>query len=222
MSKQKKPLTPAQRRAPVEQALAAYQKQAADLTSAEKIAEILKDESDRGVVTTYVSFIEDTLVDRVVEKLGIPPDSRKKLTKGSGALSNVYAVTDLAVALDLIPPSIEETLAVLRMMRNACAHCRREINLQTPELRDALVLLFEDQGGNADKLLLGLNRTATRDIFIVMCGSVLSTIANEASFTDPETHLRRAVAVVQKLRSAPAPLPRRRRSPVSHETPETS
>lgn len=134
------------RRRTILEALGSYQRITAASMSADEMADIVADESDRGVVVILVSLIEDLLLHRLQE--AFVPMSRaqlKNLTRAGGLLSNFDDRINLAHALDIIDEDTVEMLQVMRTMRNACAHSRKRITFDTQELRDALTLLIEDQ-----------------------------------------------------------------------------
>lgn len=127
------------------EALAQYQKQGAISGNVGEMADMLIEESDRGVVVILGSLIEDILLEELTKKF-IPLDKseQKNLSRAGGLLSTFDHRIRLAHALGMIDSDLVETLQIIKAMRNACAHSRREITFQTDELRYALSLLFDD------------------------------------------------------------------------------
>jgi hypothetical protein len=131
-------------------ALGAYQKQGAISQNVGHMADMLMDESDRGVVVILGSLIEDILLERLWEELDITDEKqRKELTRGGSLLSTFEDKIKLAQAMGVIDAEIAKSLQTMKAMRNACAHSRRHIDLQTPELANVLALLFDGESAEA-------------------------------------------------------------------------
>lgn len=127
-------------------ALAQYQKQGIISDNVGDMAEMLMDESDRGVVVILGSLIEDILLDELVERfVPLEGKDRKNLVRAGGPLSSFDHRIKIAQAMGLIDADMVDTLQIVKAMRNACAHSRRDINFQTDELRNTLSLLFHEE-----------------------------------------------------------------------------
>ena len=142
--------SPRQARQRALEALGAYQKRGTVSDDLSEIVEMLMDESDRGVVVILGSLLEDALLSRIEESfIPLTQTQRKNLIRSGGLLSNFDDRLNLAHALGLISESVVEELQVIKAMRNACAHSRLELTFVTPELRDALVLVFAGETAEA-------------------------------------------------------------------------
>lgn len=127
-------------------ALGAYQKQGRISHSVGEMADMLMDESDRGVVVILGSLIEDLLLDRLSESfVTLTPGQMKNLTRAGGLLSGFDDRINLAQALGIIDDDDTQALKIVKAMRNACAHSRLNIDFKTAELKNALALLFDDE-----------------------------------------------------------------------------
>ncbi|MEZ5734702.1 MAG: hypothetical protein R3E09_02675 [Novosphingobium sp.] len=125
-------------------ALGAYQKRGRDNYDLGEMADMLTDESDRGVVVLLGSLLEDILFERLTESfVSMSKTQKKELTRGGGPLSSFDQRANVAAALGLIDYSLIEALDVFKAMRNACAHSRHHIDFNTAELRNVMALLFD-------------------------------------------------------------------------------
>lgn len=141
-----KPQTEEARRKEILEALGSYQKRGRTEPNIKRLSDILTDESDRGVVVILGSMVEDLLLERLLRHfVSLTPAQKKNLTRGGGLLNSFDHRITLAQSLGLIDQEMVEMLAVLKAMRNACAHSRLDINFTTPELRNALTLLWEGE-----------------------------------------------------------------------------
>jgi len=83
------------------------------------------------------------LLSHILDHFGeISPALIKDLTRSGGALGTWAQQTNLALALGIIHEQDASDLEVFRVMRNACAHSRQPLDFNTPQLRDAIGLLF--------------------------------------------------------------------------------
>lgn len=146
--------------------LAEYQKRGRISYDVASMSEMIADESDRGVVVILGSLLEDLLLERLLKRfIGLAPKAQKDLVRGGGPLSSQFQRIALAQALGLIDEDMFQMLEVIRAMRNACAHSRRDIDFRTPELRNALALLFE--GENADAVRAAQSEVGLRLMFVI-------------------------------------------------------
>jgi hypothetical protein len=149
-----------QRHKQVLDALAQYQAQGAVPAA---LARVLETESDRALVTILGSYVEDALLERIITELPSGGESRKALLKG-GPLRSVEHRIALAKAMGILPDHHARLVNVVRAMRNACAHSRLDISLETPELRNALALLTPDP--MAKTIVEGTNEGSLRGLFV--------------------------------------------------------
>jgi hypothetical protein len=147
-------------------ALGSYQKRGRIADDVEGLANMLVDESDRGVVVILGSMVEDILLERLLEQFGsLTPAQTKNLARAGGLLNNFDHRITLAHAMGLIDEEMVETLQTVKAMRNACAHSRLDITFGTPELRDTLALLFDAE--NAQEIRDSRSPVAQRIMFLV-------------------------------------------------------
>lgn len=157
-------MTPKKKRAKVLEALSHYQKRGG-LDDIEVTADTLSSESHRGTIVIVGSITEDILLDAILAKLTLTEERKKNMLRGGGVLSNWAHRTNLAVALGILDDDDADILEVLKSMRNACAHSRSHIDLNTPELKEALCLLFDDD--DAATILTVDNPHALAALFIL-------------------------------------------------------
>src|SRR5688500_9446577 len=108
-------------------ALADYQSRGDVMLTSKDLQKLLRDESDRGLVILLATYIEDRLLDRICKAMPNGEECRRSLTKG-GPLRSFEHRLAIARALNLVSEMHLENLDVLRAMRNACAHSRRDIS----------------------------------------------------------------------------------------------
>lgn len=132
------------------EALGSYQKRGAISDDIGEMADLLVNESARGVVVILGSLIEDLLLERLMGSFVSLTDPQKKnLIRGGGLLGTFEHRITLAHTLGIIDQNLVEMLQVVKAMRNACAHSRLDIGFETPELHAVLALLFEGQAAKA-------------------------------------------------------------------------
>lgn len=108
----------------------------------------LDGESDRAAIILAATALEDHF-ERAVRDRMIPheetDDIYKLLFGGQGPLSSFSAKINFARALGLISERAWEEAHIIREMRNACAHSRRSISLDTKELFTVFQLLLREE-----------------------------------------------------------------------------
>jgi hypothetical protein len=100
--------------------------------------------SDRAAIIIIASYVEDGLeavLRRQMRELDAETDSQ--LFGGDGAISSFSKKTKLAYALNLIDKTTKNRIDDLREMRNACAHTKRYIGLEVPELANVCKRFLE-------------------------------------------------------------------------------
>jgi hypothetical protein len=212
-----KPPSPEKVRKDTLEALARYQKRGAVLTDTAAIAERLKNESDRGTVIILVTYVEDALLDRVLDKMNptLTPAQRKKLTSPGAPLNSFAAVTNVALAMGLVEDWEAEILEVLKAMRNACAHSRLEIDFGTKELQQATMLLVGKSDDGPPHNLHNAPSEVFRMLFIFTATMMLNA---GAVTTEPYKQALELFGMIRPGGSSPQkqnaqPAQGRRRSP---------
>ena len=156
------------------EALGNYQRQDGRDLGVEGIGQLLESESDRGIVVIFGSFIEDALRTRILLKLGQPsPAAAKNLTRNGGALSNWAQLISMAVVLGVIDEADTGLFECLKAMRNACAHSRKHIDFETPELLSVFYLMVDQ---NTAERIARLSREHRRMIFVLVCSCILDRV----------------------------------------------
>lgn len=187
------------------EALGRYQNRGAILTDNDAIGEMLANESDRGVVIILGSFIEDALLDRILE--AFPPMSaarRKNLVRSGGPLNSFSARVNLGLALGVLTDEDAAMLDVIKAMRNACAHSRHDISFTTPELRSALLLLF---GGESLEVLQNTtNEVMLNSAFIFVSSYLLGILVGETKEESEDRVSRMVAEMTQRAREEAAKL----------------
>ena len=103
---------------------------------------------------------------------------QKNLVRAGGLLSNFDDRINLAQALGLLDADMVDSLRSIKAMRNACAHCRRDIGFSTPEMREVLALFFQTE--SAEALRQSNNPFVLRTSFIALYLIVSAIIKGEA------------------------------------------
>jgi hypothetical protein len=138
----------------------------------QNLFDLVDGESDRGAVVIIGSVLEDFLLNRILSKLRpLGASDVKNLIRSGGLVSTFADKVTLAHALDLIDDDLVEMLDVVKAMRNACAHSRRDIGFTNPVLQNALLLLFENR--NVEELKGSTDRNFMRYAFVVSTGYLL-------------------------------------------------
>lgn len=188
---EKKAPDPAARRKGVLERLGSYQKYGHFSGDKIPLGHAFAHESDRAVVIICGALIEDMLTERVIRAMPSGDEMRKDLTRPGAPLNSFAATTAIALAMGLIDEGTGELLEVLKAMRNACAHSRKDIDFATPELKEALKLLL---GGDTLKLAESTNnRMGLRFLFI----NVISYLQNLVRGLTPRQASERAEEVFE-------------------------
>lgn len=107
----------------------------------------LESESDRGAIMIAATQVEDMLEHRIVQMMpnALASNSlRKEIFEQDGPISSFSRKTTIAYALGIIDAPYRRLIEIVREMRNACAHSRKPISMQTPELRAIAEVLIAD------------------------------------------------------------------------------
>ena len=95
----------------------------------------LDSDNDRAFIILHVSFVENSLTEAIIKKLpGYSQDIDNELFGPNAPLSTLSDKIRIAFAMCIFGPSARSHLDELREMRNACAHSKRPISFETPEL----------------------------------------------------------------------------------------
>src|SRR5918993_2021289 len=163
---------------PIE-ALGRVQRQGALLADEDAVLTMLSNESDRGVVLILGSFIEDDLAEAICKKFKPMSSTEPQTMVERGPLKDFNSRVLMGRALGIISEADARVLGVIKAMRNACAHSRRDITFGTPELLDALYMMLSPQ----DVAILQRSRSqwVARATFIYACSYVMGVFRGETA-----------------------------------------
>jgi hypothetical protein len=144
---------------------------------AEEIVKSLTSESDRGAFILAATSIEDTLEFALAKKMPVLATdnaARNELFGGQGTISAYSDKTLLAYALGIIDGRARKDIDLVRHIRNACAHSRLPLTMNTEALVEAVKAALGEQTLSA----LANHEPATlRIMFIVHCAELASYVA---------------------------------------------
>jgi hypothetical protein len=136
-----------------------YQKMSAAMS---KVTQELSLESDRGCVVLAFAWIDDE-VTRNLQRF-LLPSVRTSLKSdellGVGQpLGDASSKIDLSLRLGLMHPSTHQSLHLLRKLRNDFAHLSSNLTFETPNVRDRVLAVFD----NEELMLNGLWQATIAD-----------------------------------------------------------
>lgn len=107
-------------------------------------------ESDRAAVILASSQLDDLLANaiamRMSESMDIQVGDMETIFRPSGPLGTFSARAEIANLFGIIDNETYAQLAILREMRNACAHSKHAITFKDPLLRNVAIHLFKPNG----------------------------------------------------------------------------
>ncbi len=117
-------------------ALRNFAKSANPQTSDERLRDELEGQNDRASFLLLGSFVENAAQAGLLRAMraDLSNEDKEALFDGTGPLSSLSARIQAAYAFNVIDREARNQLMQLKEMRNACAHTRRHISLETPEL----------------------------------------------------------------------------------------
>lgn len=107
----------------------------------------LENESDRGAIILAATNVEDTLELRLMDMLpNLKEDetARKLVFEQDGPISSFSRKLLMAYATGIVDTQYRKLIDLVREIRNACAHCRKPLSLEVPELLEACKVLLAD------------------------------------------------------------------------------
>lgn len=104
--------------------------------------------SDRAFVILLTSILEDVLTFRIARHLSFVPDEAQfdYIFRFEGPLGTFSARTEIAYLFGFIDECTRSQISDMREMRNACAHSKRPIDFDVPELASVAKRLFHPNG----------------------------------------------------------------------------
>jgi hypothetical protein len=104
-------------------------------------------ESDRGAIILAATHLEDNLMIAILA--GLPTLQRDEVAfrdmfENDGPLSTFSSRIAMAYGMGLATAQMKKEMDLIRVIRNSCAHSRKPISLDTPELRIAVLRLLSD------------------------------------------------------------------------------
>ncbi|AYG71004.1 MULTISPECIES: hypothetical protein [unclassified Rhizobium] len=140
------------------------------------IVDSLKSESDRSMVVIAGSILEDELQSRIQRTLiQLDKEDSQRFFGFDGLAGTFSSKILMAYSLGLIDSHTRYLLDIVREVRNACAHSRMPVNFDTPELKNATVLLLPES------LRKKSNRDQLRAQFLTVTSMLLTIIARGKS-----------------------------------------
>lgn len=132
------------------------------------VAQAYQDESDRGAIILAATHLEDNLLMAILA--GLPVLQRDEVAfrdmfENEGPLSTFSSRIAMAYGMGLATAQMKKEMDLIRVIRNSCAHSRRPISLETPELRTAVLNLLSD----TDDLLVKTDSPTLRMAFTLHC-----------------------------------------------------
>ena len=125
-----------------------------DNDNAQEILADLHAESDRGAFILAATSVEDTLewvLGARMSVLETDETARKEVFGAQGTISTYADKILIAYALGIIDREGRKQIDLVREIRNACAHSRRRLTMDTPTLVDAVKAAIGDDVLNAIK-----------------------------------------------------------------------
>ncbi|QKK98381.1 hypothetical protein GEV38_21505 [Pseudomonas sp. 13159349] len=113
-------------------------------TAFRAVAQALKHETDRGTVVLATAWLDESLT-KVLQKFMPPKSGTKDDLLGPGkALGDLGTKITLASRLNLIPETMRKSLDLCRKLRNDFAHLASDLTFDTPNVRDRVLELFNE------------------------------------------------------------------------------
>jgi hypothetical protein len=125
-------------------------------------------ESDRGAAILTATGVEDTLEWACARKMKLKPEALDAVFGFDGLAGTFSAKIHLAFALGIIDRETHDQIDLLREIRNACAHSRKPINFELPELKAITLVAIKD----LTPILQLQQPGALRDGFVLTCNYV--------------------------------------------------
>ena len=104
----------------------------------------VRGESDRACIIMNGSMLERFLVHELTNKMpSINSDGRSTVFQFEGPCGSFSNRIRMAQALGIIDRGTRKRLDLIREMRNVAAHAHADVGFQTPEIRAAVLALFD-------------------------------------------------------------------------------
>jgi hypothetical protein len=128
--------------------LGRYWKNRGDLPDAHWLANEIQNESDRTAIILFATLLDDTLITRLSAIFGAKLDSNEfdHIFRYEGPLGSFSSRIEISSLFKILDDITCEQLHCIREMRNACAHTKRPISFETPELLSVSKRLFSPRG----------------------------------------------------------------------------
>jgi hypothetical protein len=124
-------------------------------------------ESDRASIVLFAALIENFVQERLKELMpSLNADEKARIFGFEGPCGSFSNRIRMAQALEMIDRPTRRKLELIKEMRNVAAHANTEITFDTPEIKEAVLGLFDVE---ARQGLARLNRKAMRYLFEMVC-----------------------------------------------------
>jgi DNA-binding MltR family transcriptional regulator len=100
------------------------------------LAEELKRQSDRSLITLAASFLDDALAYRISKRFCFAPEDKEYsfCFRFEGPLGTFSSRLEIAALFGIIDDETYQELDIIRELRNACAHCKHPITFDTAQI----------------------------------------------------------------------------------------
>src|SRR6266446_9705469 len=104
--------------------------------------------SDRARIILTAASLDDVLIFRIMGSFAFTPDENEfdHIFRFEGPLGSFSSRIEIAHLFGLIDDMTRDQLDTIREMRNACAHTRRNITFEVPELGNVARRLYYPRG----------------------------------------------------------------------------
>ena len=122
------------------------------VVSEEELVADLESANDRSVVITLTALAEDAVEWAIGKRLrGLTRNEYTSAFDGDGPYSTLARKIIVGYAMGIFDSKLRDQLNDLRSIRNACAHTKRPISFEAPQLANATKRLFHPNGRFAPK-----------------------------------------------------------------------
>lgn len=158
----------------------------------------LNNESDRGAIILAATLIDDALIEALSKLLsGINSDEADRLFGYRGPLGTFSSRIILAQGLGIYSRRVRKQIEIIKEMRNIAAHAHLMVDFNTPQIRNALQSIFDDEAA-AD--IDTWDAARLRHTYIMLCAVNADYITEHGKTSD------RAMPKLMMMLKLPHPL----------------
>jgi hypothetical protein len=125
-----------------------YWKNRAEWPDPKALVDEISKESDRASIILLATMLDDCIIVRLANGFGVKVDSEEfdHIFRYEGPLGSFSSRTEIASLFKIIDEATFQQLHCMREMRNACAHTKRPISFNTPEIISVARRVFAPRG----------------------------------------------------------------------------